>query len=105
MTDEERRMLRTFISDRSEAAYKRLKGNKEYGKICERQNETEAIVDKLLHRLDDEERLSVRRHYEGETEKHCTEGYASYIQGLQDSVRILSLLGFFSEKVDLCTLF
>jgi len=96
MTDEERMMLRTFISDRAEVSRKWLEDNKEYGKICERQEKTGAIVDKLLRQLDDEDCRSVRRHFEGETERDCMEGYAIYIQGLRDSVKILILLGVFN---------
>lgn len=101
MTDYEKKMLRTFITQRQEIAYNRLRENECYQAICERQKRTDADVDEVLHKLEKDERLTVRRHYEGETEKTGIELNEVYLQGLQDSVKILALLGVFGAGAEL----
>jgi len=101
MTDSEKKMLRQFISQRQEFVYRRLKENTRYQEVCERQRKTDAAVDEVLQKLEKDDRITVRRHYEGETEKTGVELNEAYIQGLRDSVKILALLGAFGAEPDL----
>lgn len=101
MTDSEKKILRQFISGRQEIVFNRLKENAQYQEICERQRKTDADVDELLHKLEKDERIAVRRHYEGETSKTGIELNEAYLQGLRDSTKILALLGAFGAEVSL----
>jgi len=99
MTDSERRMLGSVIDSRLEIAMKRLEHNTEYLEQCLRQEKSGEAAEELLHKLAKEERIAVRRHYEGETAKTGLELNEAYIQGLRDSVKILAFLGVFSAGV------
>lgn len=101
MTDFESKMLRQFIAGRQEIVFRRLKENARYLEVCDRQKQTDTIVDELLHKLEKDERITIRRHYEGETGKTGIELNEVYLQGLRDSVRILALLGVFGGEVSL----
>ena len=98
MTDTERKMLRHFVSARQEIAFSRLQYSARYQEICERQKRTDADVDDALAKLEKDERIIVRRHYEGDTEKTGCELNEAYLQGLRDCVRILALLGVFGAE-------
>ena len=67
MTDSERQMLDSLIDSRLEIAWKRLDGNAEYLEQCRRQEKSGEAAEELLHKLAKEERIAIRRHYEGET--------------------------------------
>lgn len=101
MTNSERKVLREFVAGRLSIMFNQLKDNTRYLEICEQQNKSEAEAEELLHKLEKAGRITIRRHYEGETAKSGIEIDEAYLQGLRDSVRILSLLGVFSTEVEL----
>lgn len=101
MTDSERKVLREFVSGRLSIMFNRLKDNTRYLEVCEQQNKSEDEAEELLHKLEKPDRITIRRHYEGEVIKTGIEIDEAYIQGLRDCVRILSLLGVFSAEVEL----
>lgn len=90
MTESERKSLMTLICEREEIAYKRLKGNLQYQEICQRQEETEKVVEELYYnRFTQEERTTIRRHYEGNNEKDFHEINEVYVQGFKDCFRLV----------------
>jgi hypothetical protein len=97
MTEPETKMFRQFILMRVELVFNRLKENQEYRELYERQRKTSADVDAILDKLSKDERLTIRRHYEGETNKESYLLSGMYLQGLHDSVKVLSFLMFDSE--------
>ena len=101
MTNSERKILREFVGGRLGIMYDRLKDNTRYIEVCEQQKISDEVADALLHKLEKDERITVRRHYEGEVIKTGIEIDEAYLQGLRDSVKILSLLGVFSVEVEL----
>ncbi len=101
MTNEERKMFKTFINMREEIAMNRLKNNFQYLEICAQQEITEKTVDELFQRFEKEERISIYSHYEGETRKNSFEIDEVYLQGLRDSMKFLAFLGVFNMEVSL----
>lgn len=101
MTDSERKILREFVSGRLAIMFDRLKDNTRYLEVCEQQHKSEKFADELLHKLEKDDRITIHRHYEGEVIKTGIEIDEAYLQGLRDSVKILSLLGVFSAEVEL----
>ena len=101
MTNSERKVLREFVSGRLAIMFDRLKENTRYIEVCEQQNNSEQVAGALLHKLEKEERITIRRHYEGEVVKTGIEIDEAYLQGLRDSVNILTLLGVFSAEVEI----
>lgn len=101
MTNSERKVLREFVAGRLSIMFNQLKDNTRYLEICEQQDKSEIETEELLHKLEKADRITIRRHYEGETAKSGIEIDEAYLQGLRDSVRILSLLGVFSAEVEL----
>lgn len=101
MTNSERKVLREFVAGRLSIMFNQLKDNARYLEICEQQDKSEAEAEELLHKLEKADRITIRRHYEGETAKSGIEIDEAYLQGLRDSVRILSMLGVFSAEVEL----
>lgn len=101
MTNSERIILNGLIDSRLEIAWKRLDENTAYQEQCREQEKSGERAEELLHKLTKEERITIRRHYEGETAKMSFELNEAYIQGLRDSVKILASLGFFSMEVRL----
>ena len=101
MTDSERIILNGLIDSRLEIAWKRLDENTAYQEQCRQQEKSGEAAEELLHKLEKEERITIRRHYEGETAKTSFELNEAYIQGLRDSMRVLAFLGVFSMEVSL----
>lgn len=99
MTDAKRKLLKTLITMREETALNRLKENRHYLELCAQQDETEIKVEELLHRFEKDERLFIRRHYEGETAKQGVELEAVYIQGQRDNAKVLAFLGMLDREV------
>ncbi|MCL2851929.1 MAG: hypothetical protein FWE20_02680 [Defluviitaleaceae bacterium] len=98
MTENERKSLRTLISEREELAYRRLCKNPGYMKICERQSQTEEVIEEIYHkRFNQDELLIIRRHYEGETEKSSMEEDEVYFQGLRDCFQFILHLGILAD--------
>jgi len=95
MVDDKWKSLTTLLFEREEIANKRLKDNSLYLELCECQEQTEEVVERMYHeRFTHEERIIIRRHYEGETEKSSMEIHESYIQGLKDCFQLVTWLGF-----------
>lgn len=102
MSETERRALKTVAVEREEIAFKRLKNKPQYMEICKRQNKTSEMVEALYDRLKKEERITIRCHFEGETEKEGMEFNEVYIQGMRDCFSLLSFLDVFNcSKIEL----
>lgn len=98
MTETEIKAIKSLMVERQEIAYKRLKGNIPYQEICYRQYESEKIVEELYYdRFTKEERITIRRHYEGENEKEFYETNEVYIQGFKDCLKLTLILGILTD--------
>lgn len=94
MSETEINGIKSFMAERQEIAYKRLQGNRAYQDVFYKQDESEKIVEALYHdRFTKEERIAIRRHYEGENEKEFYEMNEVYIQGFKDCFRLIIFLG------------
>jgi len=90
MTNKEYRSILTLVGESKELAYKRLKNNPCYMMLDERQRQTEEVVEAMYReRFTKDERLAIRRHYEGETEKCSIEDDEVYFQGLKDGFQLV----------------
>lgn len=60
MTDNEHKSLQTLIFERQELAYNRIKNKPFYLEVCERQRQTEEVVEKMYreHFTHDEQLIS-----------------------------------------------
>lgn len=92
-------MLKALVNMRDEIAFKRLKENTRYLEICAQQEKTEIMVEELLHCFEKDDRIFIRRHYEGETAKQGFELEAVYLQGMRDSAKVLAFLGMIDREV------
>jgi len=92
MTKQTLEAIRSLICSREELALNRLKNNSQYSSICEQQDNTQKIVEKLYEQFKEEERIAIRRHYEGENRKIAFEIYEIYMQGLRDCYRLITFL-------------
>lgn len=101
LSDMERNACKAFIISRIEVSLQRVKDNPEYRDYCRQQDASGDVVEELLHKLDKDDRITIRRHYEGQTTKENFELDSAYIQGLKDCFRVLSFLGAFRVEVDL----
>lgn len=99
MTGTDWRPYQNLIMNRIEAGLQRLQNNPAYKERCYQQKMSEEAVDGLLLKLDEEERDTIRHHYEGETVKQNFELDETYLQGMRDCVQILSCLGAFQRDV------
>jgi len=97
----ERKALQAFIDLRIDAAISRLRRNRRYVEICEKQEETGIRIEELYQRFEKEDRLFIRRYYEEETLKTGLEFDEIYFQGLKDGISVLKFLGVFSQEVSL----
>lgn len=84
MTKMTRDALGSLITARIEFALSQLEQDPEYLEVCNQQKKTEDSVDELLGQFEKSDRITIRRHYEGETKKTNCELKAAYIQGLRD---------------------
>jgi len=91
MTDIKRKML----WDRLEIALNRLQDEPQYAAVCEKYNQADRAVAELLQRFAKEERIFIRHHYEDAVYQTNLELEAVYMQGLRDSLKLLSFLGAF----------
>lgn len=92
MNETTRDALRSLIDAREDFALKQLEKDPEYLSVCQEQEKTEKIVDELLMKLEKPDRITIRRHYEGELNKTDYEIKAAYIQGLRDCFSLLDFL-------------
>ena len=98
MTDSEEKILGSLIDSRLEIALQRLDSNISYREQCREQEVSGEAAEELLHKLTKEERIAVRRHYEGETARTGYELNEAYVQGLRDCIRALIFLGAFNAQ-------
>jgi len=101
MTNSESIIINGLIDSRLEIAWQRLDENTVYQEQCRQQKISGQAAEGLLNKLAKAERLTIRRHYEGETAKNSLELNEAYIQGLRDCLNALILLGAFSAGVRL----
>ncbi|MDL2258159.1 hypothetical protein LJC42_03240 [Eubacteriales bacterium OttesenSCG-928-K08] len=97
MNDNEKKIVKTLIDSRYTVALERLKENPQYAKVCQQQEVSGEAADTLLHKLEKDERITVRRHFEGETHKTGFELDAVYLQGISDCLRALVFLAVFER--------
>ena len=88
-----RQALRSLIVSREELALKRLAENPDYLEICEKQKQSEGIIEELYQQFEKSDRITIRRHYEGEVHKKNLEYKEVYLQGLRDCFRLFTFLG------------
>ena len=98
MDDEKYNMLKMLVNMRQEAIFSRLNSNPRYLEVCVRQEKTEDKVEELFRRFKKDERIAIRRHYEGELEKQSFESDEAYLQGLRDCAQFLMFLGILSRE-------
>ena len=90
--------LGDFISSRVEVALERVSRNTKYQVLKEYQEKSEEEVDRLLERLEEDERRTIRRHYERDTTVVNYELEEAYLQGLKDGINFLLWLDIFQIK-------
>lgn len=86
-----------FIIARIEIALLRLRNNPAYMGRCRQQDKSEGKVERLLHKLNKDERITIRRHFEGQTVKQNFELNETYLQGMRDNIQILSFFNIFDK--------
>lgn len=99
MTDTERKTIKSAIDTRLNIAYQHFKNTPEYVERCQQQKESQKTVDAILDKLNKDDRLSVCRHYEGETARESLEIFKYYLQGLRDGIKLLMFLDVFHPEV------
>lgn len=99
MNDMERNAYRGVINARLEIALKGLRKNPKYIERCHQQEKSGELVEELLHQLEKDDRITIRRHYEGEIAKECDELNEAYVQGLRDCMKFLMFLDVFHTEV------
>jgi hypothetical protein len=99
MSRTDKETLDQFIHMRQDTAFQRLKKNKAYMTVFEKQSQSETEIDELLKKLETGDGEIFTRHREGDTELHGMELNAAYVQGLRDSVKIMILMGVFDVEV------
>lgn len=101
MTSMTRDALRSLIGAREDIALKRLGENQEYLRICKEQEHSEEVVEELYQQLEKSDRITIRRHYEGEIQKANFESKEAYLQGLRDCFKLFVFLGDFESEVQI----
>lgn len=87
-----REALRSLIGAREEQALRRLETDLDYQEVCKQQEKSEAVVEELYQKFEKADRVTVRRHYEGELHKTNYEIKTAYIQGLRDCFLLFCFL-------------
>jgi hypothetical protein len=94
MPELEMREIKSLMAARQEIALTRLMGNIDYQDICHRQSETAKAVEEFYNdRFTTEERITIRRHYEGGIEKSHYETDEVYLQGFRDCFKLVIFFG------------
>lgn len=101
MTNEERKMFKTFMNISEEIVFIRLKNNLQYLEGCVQQEKTENIVGKLFQSFDRNDCIFIHRHYEGEKRKYGFRIDEVYLKCLKDSIKFLTFLRVFDMEVSL----
>lgn len=99
LSDMERNAYKMFITSRIEVSLQQLKNNPEYQEYCRQQGASGDVVEELLCKLNEDDRLTIQRHYEGQTVKENYELDNAYIQGVKDCIHALSYLGAFQMMI------
>lgn len=99
LSDMERNAYKMFITSRIEVSLQQIKNDPEYREVCRQQDTSGDIVEGLLHKLDKDDRITIQRHYEGQTVKENYELDSAYIQGMKDCFHLLSSLDAFQMGV------
>lgn len=94
MTKMTRDALGSLITARIEFALNQLDQDSEYIELCNQQKKTEETAQELLNQLEKPDRITIRRHYEGELRKTNREIEAAYIQGLRDHSELIEFLSY-----------
>lgn len=87
-----------FISSRVDVAMEQISRNPEYRELQEYQRKSEEEIDKILEKLDEEERNKIKRHYERQTTVENYELEETYMLGVKDGIRFLMWLDIFQAK-------
>ena len=85
--------IRAFIGSRQEIAVLNLKDNPAYQEILRQLEISGQTAVEMLHKLEKEERIAVRRHYEEEAHKFSKESDEFYLQGIRDCLSALVFFG------------
>lgn len=101
MTYKKWEMLKTPISTREEAVFNRLKEIPRYLELCTQQDKMEITGEEPFHHFEKDDRIFIRRHYKGETAKRSFELEVIYLQGRQDSAKVLVFFGLLDREVSL----
>lgn len=99
MTDIDRKMFKGVIDTRLNIAYGNFQNKPEYVECCEQQEKSQKVIDDILNKLDESDRLTVCYHYEGETARESIEIFEYYLQGLRDGVKLLIFLDAFHPEM------
>lgn len=87
-----------FISSRVDVSMERISRKSDYKELQEYQRESEEEIDKILEKLDEEERNKIKRHYERQTTVENYELEETYMLGVKDGIRFLMWLDIFQAK-------
>lgn len=87
-----------FISSRVDVSMEQISRNPEYKELQEYQRKAEKEIDKILEKLDEEERDKIKRHYERQTTVENYELEETYLLGVKDAIRFLMWLDIFQAK-------
>jgi len=100
MTKEDNRIIQSLIAEREEVAYRRIKDDTYYQKICNRQKEDRKVVEELYNdRFTQEEQDTINDYHEGGNEKRSMEIDEVYIQGFKDCFKLIIHLGILADSV------
>lgn len=87
-----RNAVRTLIGAREEISFQRLNDDLDYQEVCRQQEKSEEVVEELYQQFEKPDRLTIRRHYEGEVYKTSFQLKEAYIQGLRDCFSLVHFL-------------
>ena len=96
--DNSRSCWKGFISSRVELALGKVSRDAKYMELCECQKADEEMVDSIFGKLDQEERITVRRYYEDDTAKKGYELDEAYRQGVKDGIQFFLCLDVMQVK-------
>lgn len=97
MSSLEHRSIGAFINSRIEIALKRVHESPQFLEYIRKHGEDGLVVDKLLQRLKDDERVIISHYNEDEMTRENFELNEAYLQGLKDCIHALTFLGAFEE--------
>lgn len=83
-------VLRSLIGARENFALTKLDNNLEYQSVCRNQGKSAETVEEQYQRFEKADRITIRRHYEGEIQKTNYQIKEAYIQGLRDCFCLIS---------------